>query len=125
MCRILGVTRSGYYLYKKHRYSQRKIENKVILALIKQIWENSYHSYGYRRIHAELRSQGLRINRKRVLRLMRENSITAKMKKRFRKTTDSNHNNYISPNLLNQNFNVELPNTVWVADITYISTYEG
>jgi transposase InsO family protein len=125
MCRILGVTRSGYYHYKKNRYSQRKIENKVILALIKQIWKNSYHSYGYRRIHAELRSQGLRINRKRVLRLMRENSISAKMKKKFKRTTDSNHNNYISPNLLNQNFNVELPNTVWAADITYISTHEG
>jgi len=125
MCRILGVTRSGYYHYKKHRYSQRKIENKVILELIRQIWEKSHHIYGYRRIHVELRSQGLRINRKRVLRLMRENSITAKMKKKFKKTTDSNHSNYVSPNLLNQNFNEALPNTVWVADITYISTYEG
>lgn len=125
MCRILGVTRSGYYHYKKHRYSQRKTENKVILELIRQIWKKSYHTYGYRRIHAELRSQGLRINRKRVLRLMKEKSISAKTKKKFKRTTDSNHNNYVSPNLLNQNFNVELPNTVWVADITYISTHEG
>lgn len=125
MCRMLGVTRSGYYQYKKHRYSQRKIENKVILELILQIWKKSHHTYGHRRIHAELRSQGLRINRKRVRRLMRENSITTKMKKKFRKTTDSNHSNYVSPNLLNQNFNVALPNTVWVADITYISTHEG
>ncbi len=125
MCRMLGVTRSGYYHYKKHRYIQRKIENKVILELILQIWKKSHQTYGYRRIHAELRSQGLRINRKRVLRLMRENSITAKMKKKFRKTTDSNHSNYVSPNLLNQNFNVALPNTVWIADITYISTHEG
>ena len=125
MCKTLGVTRSGYHRYLKNRYSKRKLENKVILELIEQIWENSHHLYGYRRIHAELRSQGLYCNRKRILRLMHQNNIAAKTKKKFKKTTNSNHSNYISPNLLEQNFRVTSPNEAWVADITYISTYEG
>jgi len=125
MCKTLGVTRSGYHRYLKNRYGKRKLENKVILELIEQIWKNSHHLYGYRRIHAELRSQGLYCNRKRTLRLMRENNIAAKTKKKFKRTTNSNHSNYVSPNLLKQNFRVNSPNEVWVADITYISTYEG
>ncbi|NOX66676.1 MAG: IS3 family transposase [Chlorobi bacterium] len=125
MCKTLGVTRSGYHHYLKNRYRKRKLENKVILELIKQIWKNSHHLYGYRRIHAELHSQGLYCNRKRILRLMHQNNIAAKTKKKFKRTTNSNHSNYISPNLLEQNFRVNSSNEVWVADITYISTYEG
>ena len=125
MCKILRVTRSGYHHYLKSRYSKRNLENKDIFELIEQIWKNSHHLYGYRRIHAELRSQGLYCNRKRILRLMHQNNIASKTKKKFKKTTNSNHSNYISPNLLEQNFRVNLPNKIWVADITYISTYEG
>jgi len=125
MCKVLGVTRSGYHSCLKKRYSKRKLENRILLELIKQIWKNSHHLYGYRRIHAELRSQGLYCNRKRILSLMYQNNIAAKTKKKFKKTTNSNHSNYTSPNLLEQNFRVNSPNEVWVADITYISTYEG
>ena len=125
MCKVLGVTRSGYHSYLKNRYSKRKMENRILLELIEQIWKNSHKLYGYRRVHAELRSQGLYCNRKRILRLMHQNNIAAKTKKKFKKTTNSNHSNYISPNLLEQNFRVNLPNKIWVADITYISTYEG
>lgn len=125
MCKVLEVTRSGYHNYLKNRYSQRKLENRAILELIGKIWNNSQQLYGYRRVHAELRSQGVYCNRKRVLKLMTGNNITAKRKKKFKRTTNSNHNNYISPNLLNQNFRVNSPNEVWVSDITYISTYEG
>lgn len=125
MCKVLEVTRSGYYHYLKNRYSQRKLENKAITELIHKIWEQSHRLYGYRRVHAELRSQGVYCNRKRVLRLMKKINIAAKKKKKFKRTTNSSHSNYISPNLLNQNFRVNSPNEVWVADITYISTYEG
>ena len=125
MCKVLGVTRSGYHSYLKNRYSKRKLENRILLELIKQIWKNSHHLYGYRKIHAELRSQGSYFNKKRILRLMRNNNIAAKTKKKFKRTTNSNHSNYISPNLLEQNFRVNSPNEVWVADITYINTYEG
>lgn len=125
MCKVLGVTRSGHHGYVKNRYSKRKLENRMILELINQIWENSRYTYGYRRVHAELRSQGVYCNRKRVLKLMNKNNIAAKRKKKFKRTTNSNHSNYISPNLLNQNFRANSPNEVWVSDITYISTYEG
>jgi transposase InsO family protein len=125
MCKILEVTRSGYHNYLKNRYSKRKLENRVISELIYQIWKESHELYGYRRIHAELRSQGVYYNRKRVLRLMNKWNIAAKRKNKFKRTTNSNHSNYISPNLLNQNFRVNSPNEVWVSDITYISTYEG
>ena len=101
------------------------MENKVITELIHKIWHNSHKLYGYRRVHAELCSQGIYSNRKQVLRLIRNSNIAAKRKKKFKRTTNSKHSNYISPNLLNQNFKVTSPNKVWVADITYISTYEG
>ena len=125
MCKILEVSRSGYHNYLKHRYSRRKMENQIILKLIKQTWNNSHRLYGYRRIHAELRSQGIFCNKKRVLRLMKQNNIAAKRKKKFKRTTNSSHGNAISPNLLNQNFRVSSPNQVWVGDITYVSTYQG
>jgi len=125
MCKVLEVTRSGYHGYLKSRYSQMKLENRVISELIYKIWEQSHKLYGYRRVHAELRSQGVYCNRKRVLRLMNKNNIAAKKRKKFKRTTNSNHSNYISPNLLNQNFRVDSPNEVWVSDITYVSTYQG
>ena len=125
MCEILEVTRSGYHSYLKHRYNKRKMENKVITELIQKIWNNSHKLYGYRRVHAELRSQGIYCNKKRVLRLMNLNNIAAKRKKKYKRTTNSNHSNYISPNLLKQNFRVKNPNEVWVGDITYVNTYEG
>jgi len=125
MCKVLEVTRSGYHSYLKQRYSQRKLENIVITDLIQKIWKQSHKLYGYRRVHAELRSQGVYCNKKRVLSLMKKKNIAAKRRKKFKQTTNSNHSNYISPNLLNQNFRVNSPNEVWVSDITYISTYEG
>ena len=125
MCKVLGVSRSGYHNYLKSKYSQRKLENKIITELIEKIWNNSQRLYGYRRIHAELRSQGIYCNKKRVLRLMRSNHISAKKRKKFKRTTNSNHSSYISPNKLNQNFRVNRPNKVWVGDITYVNTSEG
>jgi len=125
MCKVLEVTRSGYHSYLKSKYSQRKLVNRALFELIGKIWENNHQLYGYRRIHAELRSQGVYCNKKRVLRLMKGNNIAAKRKKKFKITTNSEHGNYISPNLLNQNFKVNSPNEIWVSDITYISTYEG
>jgi len=125
MCKVFGVTRSGYHCYLKNRYSKRKLENRMLLELINQIWKDSHYTYGYRRVHAELRSHGIYCNRKRVLRLMSENNIEAKRKKKFKRTTNSNHSNYISPDLLNQNFTASSPNEAWVSDITYINTYEG
>ena len=81
--------------------------------------------YGSPRIHDELKDDGETVSRHRVARLMREHGITARPKKRFRKTTDSNHSYPIAPNLLERNFKTEHPNEAWVGDITYLWTGSG
>jgi len=86
MCEILEISRSGYHHYLKDRYCQRKLENKALTELIHEIWEQSHKLYDYRRIHAELRSQGIYCNRKRVLQLMKNNNIATKRKKKFKRT---------------------------------------
>jgi len=125
MCKVLEVARSGYHSYLKRKYSQRHLVNSALSELIINIWNDNHKLYGYRRIHAELRSQKIYCNRKRVAFLMKKNHISAQITKKFKRTTNSEHGNYISPNKLNQNFEVDSPNKVWVSDITYISTFEG
>lgn len=125
MCEVLEVSRSGYHKYIKGRLSQRKIENMKIVERIKKIYENVRGRYGSRRIHAELRAMGIKCNKKRVERLMRINGIKAKTKRKYKATTDSNHRHKVAENLLDQNFQVEEANKVWVSDITYIGTEEG
>ena len=76
-------------------------------------------------MHASLKAAGYRIGRNRVARLMRENDIRAKAKRKFRVTTDSRHDHPVAPNLLDRQFTVAAPNTVWLADLSYIWTREG
>jgi transposase InsO family protein len=125
MCQILEVSRGGYHNYIKQRLTQRKLANIALLALIKKIWENSKRTYGTPRIHADLRAMGLKINRKRVERIMRANRIAAKTKRKFKVTTDSSHNLPVLENLVKQNFNPKALNKLWASDITYIWTKEG
>jgi putative transposase len=88
MCQTLAVSRGGYHSFLKRRVGQRVLENKMLIELITTVWENSKRLYGSPRIHAELKAMGLKINRKRVERLMRENKIVAKTKRKFKVTTD-------------------------------------
>ncbi len=85
----------------------------------------SDRTYGSPRVHEDLQEQGIRCGRKRVARLMRENGIRAKQARRFKATTDSDHNDPVAPNLLDREFRVDVPDRVWVADLTYIWTREG
>jgi transposase InsO family protein len=125
MCRLLNVSRSGYYAWLKRPKSRRSHENEKLGAKIHQIFDGSHRTYGSPRIHAELRFQGLSCGRNRVARLMRKLGIKAKTKRRFKATTDSKHNLPVASNLLGQNFEVAAPNKVWVADITYVPTQQG
>ena len=100
MCRTLAVSRGGYHSFLKRRVSQRALENKMLVELISNVWENSKRIYGSPRIHAELKAIGLRINRKRVERLMRENKLVAKTKRKFKATTNSKHNRPVCENLV-------------------------
>jgi putative transposase len=125
MCQVLEVSSSGYYAWRQRPRSRRAQENDKLVKRIRQIHEDSYGTYGSPRVHAELRAEGFCCNKKRVERLMRLNGIQAQRKRRRKRTTDSNHAYPIAANLLQQDFQAERPNQKWVADITYIPTWEG
>jgi len=125
MCKILEVSRSGYHKYVKRKMSNRKRQNIEITELIKRIYKAKRGRYGSPRIHSELRYSGIKINKKRVARLMSISGIRAVAKMKFKATTDSNHSKLVAENLVNQRFQVSSPNRIWASDITYIRTKEG
>lgn len=125
MCRVLEVSRAGFYLWLKRPASPRSVENDRLLEVIRAIHRSSRGVYGSPRIHAELRGLSRIYGRKRIARLMRENQIQGKRKRKFRATTDSKHGFPIAGNVLDRKFTVETANRAWVADITYIATKEG
>jgi len=125
MCKILEVSRSGYHKYVKGKLSQRKIENQFLLKHIKAIYTEYRGIYGSPRIYKELRKRGIFCNRKRVVRIMRINGIRAKTKRKYKITTNSNHNFPVAENIIGQRFNSSEVNKIWVSDITYIWTKEG
>lgn len=124
MCRALGVSRSGYYGWKRPGTGVRKRQNDLLLHHIAVAHKQSRKTYGSPRITVELRSQGIACSENRIARLMRLNGIIAKTKKRYRVTTRSKHTRPVTPNLL-KGRPVDAPNAVWVSDITYIRTSEG
>jgi len=124
-CSVLGVSRSGYYAWKVRPPAPRVREDAELVREIKAAHKHGRYVYGSPRVHRELREKGRRVSRNRVARLMRREGICATRKRRFRKTTDSNHKSPIAPNVLDRKFDVDLPNTAWVTDVTYVWTYEG
>jgi len=124
-CEVLDVSRSGYYAWKGRPEAPRVAEDAELVVEIKAAHKAGRGNYGSPRVHRELRAKGRRVGRKRVARLMRQEGIVARKKRRFRRTTDSNHPHPIAPNVLERNFDVELPNIAWVTDVTYVWTHEG
>jgi putative transposase len=125
MCRVLGVSTSGYYDWLKAPASPRAEQDAALAAKIAQTHERSRGRYGSPRVHAELRAAGVRVGRKRVARIMRSEGLAARRKRRYSRTTDSKHNDPIAPNLLARDFHAEAPNRVWVTDVTCIWTAQG
>jgi len=125
MCRVLEVSRSGYYSWSGHQVSVRHRENDRLLVQIRQAYVRGRGTYGSPRITAELRSDGIACGKNRVARLMRQNGIKAKTKRRFKATTKSRHELLVAENLLNGRVPAEASNQVWVSDITFIWTKEG
>ena len=125
MCRVLAVSRSGFYRWSQRGESQRTAESRVLLSHIRRIYDSTRGRYGSPRITAELQDQGYTCSRPRVARLMRRNGIQARTRRRFRVTTDAKHSYPMAPNLLKQGFGADAPNRVWVSDLTYIPTWEG
>lgn len=126
MCKTLKVSRSGFYAWFDRPESDRAREDRRLTALIQGAFDESRRTYGSPRVHAVLQHREVRCGQNRVARLMKKHGLRPKLKKKFRvQTTDSNHDNPIAPNLLDQNFEAERPNQIWVSDITYIPTDEG
>jgi putative transposase len=124
-CEVLEVSRSGYYAWKARPKARRASEDAALVVEIKAAHKAGRGNYGSPRVHRELQAKGQRIGRKRVERLMRQEGIVGRKKRRFRRTTDSNHPYPIAANVLKREFNVELPDTAWVTDVTYVWTHEG
>jgi putative transposase len=125
MCRVLGVSRSGYYAWCKAPVSRRSLKNQELLEKIKAVHKKSKQRYGSPRVHEQLLADGERCGRGRVARLMSANGICSKQKRKFVVTTDSKHDLPVAANILDRKFSVEEPNSVWLSDITYIPTDEG
>lgn len=125
MCEMLGVTRSGYYAWKNNPQSTRDKEDIRLGGLIKKSFYEGRNTYGRKRIQDDLKDWGEKISKRRIGKLMEKLGLRCKTRKKFKATTNSKHNEQISPNLLNRVFKVDKPNTVWVGDITYIWTSEG
>ncbi len=125
LCRIVGCAASGFYAWLRRRPGRSAGEDAGLAGRIAAIFAASRRTYGSPRVHAELRGDGVRIGRKRVARLMREGGLTAAHRRRVPRTTDSRHDDPVAPNLLDRDFAGERPDTVWLADISYIPTGEG
>ena len=126
MCRVLGVSRSGYYAWGKRPTSARKMADQSLTEKIEVIHQKSRRTYGSISIQKELAKNGIKCGHNRVARLMREVGLSAKQIRKFKiSTTDSNHDQPIAPNLLERNFTAKKPNQKWLGDITFIPTVEG
>ena len=124
MCRVLGVSRSGYYAWLKRAPSARAEEDERLKVRIDEIHEQSRGTYGVPRIHIELKDADERVSRKRIGRLMRDLGLRGVCRRRFVKTTQRDAARP-APDLVERNFSASKPNELWVADATYIPTWEG
>jgi putative transposase len=125
MCDVLAVSRSGFYAWKLRPTSPRASEDARLVAEIKAAHKAGRRNYGSPRVFRALRRQGRRVGKKRVERLMRQEGIVGKKRKKFCVTTDSRHADPIAPNVLQRHFEAPAPNVAWVTDVTYVWTHEG
>lgn len=125
MCRVLDVSCSGFHAFLRRPPSRRDSADDQLRAKTRSIFESRRQTYGSPRIHAELKAKGDRHSRKRVARIMREEGLCARRKRKFKATTDSRHGFPISPNVLNRDFRASEPNRAWCGDVTAIWTNCG
>jgi putative transposase len=125
MCGALKVSTRGYYSWRRRPESRRRSEDRLLLGEVRVSYERSKRVYGSPRVRKDLLALGHRCSEKRVARLMRENSLVAVQRRRFRHTTQSAHGFPTQANLLARDFAAQTANQIWLADITYIATEEG
>lgn len=125
LCRLLGVSASGYYSWRNRRPSKRQREDARLEVDIKAAHKRGRGTFGPERLQADLAENGVKIGVSRIKRIRRQLGIRCKQKRKFKATTKSQHAFPVAENLLEQNFQVMAPNQVWVSDITYVATEEG
>ena len=125
LCCVLGVSQSGYFAWRGRLACHRQRDDMVLLAHVRSAFALSNSTYGSPRMTRELRDIGLVVGRRRIARLMRDNGLQARQKRRFKRTTDSHHAWPVAPNLLDQDFTATGPDKKWGADISYVWTREG
>ena len=125
MCRLLGVSESGYHARLKRPRSSREKEDARLEIEIKAAHQRTRETYGPQRLQADLAERGIKVGVHRIRRLRKKLGLRCKQKRKFKVTTDSRHTLPVSPNILDRQFTVGAPNTAWVTDITYVPTDEG
>jgi putative transposase len=125
MCRMLDVSRAGYYEWRDREPSQRVREDVRLTTLLAAAHVTSGRTYGSPRLHRELHEAGHRVSRKRVIRLMQARGLRGCRPRRFKATTDSKHDLPLADDLVKRDFSPAGPDEVWVADITYVRTWQG
>jgi transposase InsO family protein len=125
LCRLLAVSPSGFYAAQGRPRSPHGRRDDKLTEQVVGVHAASKGRYGSPRVHAELKAAGERVGRKRVARLMREKKLAARMRRRFRTTTDSKHDFPIAPNVLERDFTASAPDQAWVTDITFLWTAQG
>lgn len=125
LCRVLRVSRTGFYAWCSRPEAERKRRDRELLKLIVHAFTSSRRTYGSPRIHEEFQALKVTCSRRRIERLMRDNGITPPRKRRFKVTTDSKHGYGVAANLLERDFSSQSPNRRWSTDITYVWTREG
>jgi putative transposase len=125
MCRLLGVSTSGYYAWLKRGPSKRALQDASLTELISEIHAQSWGAYGAPMIHEELAERGIRVGRKRVARLMKAAGLQGVTRRKKAWTTRRDTNARPAPDLVDRDFTADRPNKLWVADITYVPTWAG
>lgn len=125
LCKLLEVSRSGYYAWQQRPESARQRDDQALLGTIREIHRQSRGTYGSPRIHAELQARGYRCSRKRVARLMQQAELAGYPRRKRLRTTQADPQAAYAPDLLQRDFQAQAPNQKWVADITYIPTAAG
>lgn len=125
MCRVLGVSASGYYDWRDRPLSARDQARDALDEAVRQTFSDEKGRAGSPRVGARLRAKGISAGRHQVAQSMHRQGLRAKAARKFKATTNSNHRLPVAPNLLEQDFRADRPNQKWVSDITYIGTDEG
>lgn len=125
LCRVLEVERSGFYAWRSRKEPDHAVDDRRLAVEVRAVFEESKRRYGSPRVYRVLHRRGVKVGRHRVARLMCEQKLQARRRRKFVATTDSKHSMPTPPNLVRRQFDVNEPDRIWGGDVTYLPTAEG